>query len=118
MKYLLVFVLLLVCVYVSGCWETSEGERVGVITKFSHKGAIWSTWEGEMMLGSSNSGSTWQFALDNSSYRNENVQELVRKIQHYAETGERVKLTYKEEMITAPWRSGDTHLIQDVVSVK
>jgi hypothetical protein len=34
-----------------GCGEYSDGERVGTIQKFSRKGLIAKTWEGEMLLG-------------------------------------------------------------------
>jgi hypothetical protein len=115
MKKILLIIVLIICFGVSGCWEVSSGERVGIITKFSYKGVFWSTWEGEMMLGSSNSGSTWEFALDNKCHRGENLSELIKKIQMAADTGKRVKLIYKQEMVTAWWRSDNTHLIQNVI---
>lgn len=117
-KLLVAAVLLLCCTGLSGCWEVSDGERAGTIVKFSHKGLIWPTWEGGIMLGSSNSGLTQTFSLDNNHRRGENLDLLVSKLKRAAETGERVKITYKQEFITAPWRSGDTYLVQDVVFVK
>lgn len=50
MFFIFIFVVL------SGCWpkgciqDYSDGTRVGYIRKFSEKGLIWKSWEGEMML--------------------------------------------------------------------
>lgn len=53
---------------VCGCGEGySTGDRVGTITKFTHKGLFVSTWEGEMALGGLRTGASgaeanvWQF---------------------------------------------------------
>jgi hypothetical protein len=35
----------------SGCFDYSDGSRVGVVTKLSRKGLICKTWEGQMNLG-------------------------------------------------------------------
>src|SRR5262245_59606988 len=66
--------LLALCLLCGGCpwWSDttySEGERVGVIVKFSHKGVIWKSWEGEMHLGGARAGgdgavpNLWHFSL-------------------------------------------------------
>lgn len=48
----------------------SDGNRVGTITKFSHKGVLVKSWEGEMALGGFRSGrngsavaNLWQFTV-------------------------------------------------------
>ena len=104
-----------------GCWEISEGERYGEIVKFSHKGAFWRTWEGEMILGGGVTNATDQvfaFSIDNSSKRGENIKELSNSILEAQRSGMRVKLTYKQEMIAAPWRADTSYLIQTVELVK
>lgn len=101
----------------TGCWQVSEGERAGVVTKFSHKGAIWQSWEGELHYAGANGtivADSWEFALDNAAQRGENLQALVEKLTEAQRSGRRVKIVYKQEMATAPWRSGSPYLVQSV----
>jgi len=61
MKYAWILALLL-----TACGRGySEGERSGVIFKFSSKGLIWKSWEGEMNLGGMRGAvtNTWKFTL-------------------------------------------------------
>jgi hypothetical protein len=55
---------------VGGCDRGySEGDRAGVVVKFSKKGLIWKTWEGEMNLGGMRQSgtdtvvNTWGFSV-------------------------------------------------------
>lgn len=80
-------------------FSMSDGVRSGVLSKFSHKGYIFKTWEGELNEGF---GATkfFQFSvLDNDT----KVIEDLKKYQ-----GQYVKLEYKERIKTLPWW-GDTH---------
>ena len=43
--------ILILMVSLTGCGNYSNGNRVGNITKFSEKGIIWKTWEGQLHLG-------------------------------------------------------------------
>ncbi len=83
----------------------SEGERVGVIVKFSHKGVIWKSWEGEMQLGGvkpTEGGvvpNLWAFSL-----RRGEEEDLVQKVMAAQESGKRVKMRYRQALCWAPWR--------------
>lgn len=53
-----------------GCSENySNGERVGYLTKFSQKGLIYKSWEGELNLTQTgmNTSSTFAFSIDNDN---------------------------------------------------
>ncbi len=55
LRYLLAFVVVLVLAMVAWVWLTlswsySEGERAGYVQKFSHKGWLCKTWEGEIAM--------------------------------------------------------------------
>lgn len=105
-------------------FEYSKGARTGMINKFTEKGLIWKTYEGEMALegivsGENYSGANvWDFSLDNQSRHGENREELAKKIQSYLESGTKVKVTYVEPFTTWPWRSGTNYLIQSVEPIK
>ena len=105
-------------------FEYSKGARTGMINKFTEKGLIWKTYEGEMVLegmvsGENYSGANiWDFSLDRQARHRENTEELAKKIQDYLESGTKVKVTYIEPFTTWPWRSETNYLIQDVEPIK
>ncbi len=77
----------------------SEGVRSGELIKFSKKGVVFKTWEGEISKGF---GGTNVFAfsvLDSDPKVINDLKEL---------EGQYVKLTYEEKYKTFPWW-GDTH---------
>ncbi|MEL6132471.1 MAG: hypothetical protein AAFR59_03805, partial [Bacteroidota bacterium] len=74
----------------------SEGFRVGQVIKFSKKGKLLKTYEGEMNLGGVRTNADgdldaniWQFSI----YGGDN--ELREEVERAAERGYRVKLMYK-----------------------
>lgn len=105
-------------------YEYSKGMRTGMINKFSEKGLIWKTYEGQMALEGmvSNRGyagaNVWDFSLDRQKRHGENTEELAKKIQSYLESGTKVKVHYIEPFATWPWRGGTKYLIQKVESIK
>lgn len=76
----------------------SEGYRAGELVKFSHKGLIFKTWEGEISQGVSEA-QIFTFSVEDSEIE---VIQLLQDLQ-----GNDVKLTYKERFATFPWL-GDT----------
>ena len=76
----------------------SEGYRAGELVKFSHKGLMFKTWEGEISQGVSEA-QTFIFSVEDQE---KEVIQLLQDLQ-----GKDVKLTYKERFGTFPWL-GDT----------
>ncbi|MBL7885229.1 MAG: 6-phosphogluconate dehydrogenase [Flavobacterium sp.] len=76
----------------------SEGDRTGELIKFSNKGYIFKTWEGELSQGLSGNKIFTFSVLDND----EEVINDLKKLQ-----GQYVKVTYIERYKTFPWW-GDT----------
>ena len=74
--------------------DYSEGERIGFITKFSHKGRFWKSWEGELNLTQTgmNTSSLFDFSIDNDS-ESSNV---ISMIDSAVNNGWKVKLTYHQ----------------------
>ena len=88
-------------------WSYSEGERAGFLQKFSKKGWICKTWEGEILLSSMPGAIPERFAF---SVRDDRVaKDLV------AATGKRVVLTYAQHKGVPSDCFGETeHFIQKV----
>lgn len=88
---------------VSNC-TYSNGSRTGYINKFSEKGVVFKTHEGDltMTLGTNQKGigvNTWSFSV-----KDENIAYTVEEAM---ESGKKVKLTYEQKMTAVPWK-GDT----------
>ena len=100
----------------TACGDYSDGDRIGVIQKFSHKGFLVKTWEGDMLLGGivSHDSSTvdsggnvhtsvtmgtnvWSFTVENPA--------LVEQVQHYMNAGIPVRVTYHQELMASPFRT-------------
>ncbi len=72
----------------------SEGYRAGELVKFSHKGVIFKTWEGEISQGVSE-GQIFTFSVE------DHEKEIIKQLGDFQ--GAYVRLTYKERFKTFPW---------------
>jgi hypothetical protein len=92
----------------------SSGSRVGMIIKFSKKGTILKTYEGELSLGALSQGNDgeltekWGFSV----YRDDDA--IIRKINEAMDEGKDVRLHYKQKYFQFEWR-GDTEYFIDKV---
>ena len=88
-------------------WSYSEGERAGYLQKFSKKGWLCKTWEGEILLSSMPGAIPERFEF---SVRNDKIaQDLM------AATGKRVVLTYAQHKGVPSSCFGETeHFIEKV----
>jgi hypothetical protein len=79
----------------SSCTENySDGERIGFIPKFSERGLVYKSYEGELNLTQTgaNTSSTFAFSVDNDK----NNPELIAKVHKALLKGYKVKIHYKE----------------------
>ena len=92
----------------------SEGYRAGLLQKFSSKGTLFKTYEGEMILSSVQTNSNMAIASEKFffSVEDEEVAKKIEKMQ-----GENVVIHYSQKNATLPWR-GDTPYLVDSVSLK
>jgi hypothetical protein len=111
--FLIVFFLLFLGViwFVSTGYYSS-GDRAGTISKFSERGYLFKTWEGQLMEGgySGETGSLtprfWDFSTTEES--------VVNKIREALATGERVTLIYQEKFVKFPWNGDTKYMVTDV----
>ncbi len=110
-------------VALTGCFDYSDGDRIGTLTKFSRKGYFCKTWEGQMFLGgmrkqtnvssdgksttSSMVANTWDFTVENTAL----VQPLLKAL----EKGDPVHVRYNQEAITFCRSDGDNYFITAIV---
>ncbi|WP_052353965.1 hypothetical protein [Flectobacillus major] len=80
----------------------SEGERAGVVSKFSKRGVIFKTFEGELNVGAQGQvgnmvNNMWSFTV------NDNDQKVVQALETAMLTGKRVRLHYEQRYMKFSW---------------
>lgn len=103
----------------SGC-SRSEGSRAGIVTKFSHKGNLTKSWEGEMVMGGMRVGTdsegssmlqanVWQFTVTDPN--------IVEQVKEALRQGYRVELEYKQTMMHNPLKRDTSYTIIKVTPI-
>lgn len=117
MKY--VFMSLLALLLVGGAifwWKFyytySDGARSGMLQKLSHKGNLFKTYEGELVLSSVASTSNVALASEKFFFSVAN-DSIAKKMMEYE--GKRVKLQYQEKKGSLPWRGDSKYLVDGVM---
>lgn len=89
-------------------WSYSDGDRSGALYKFSHKGWLCKTWEGELNITPGAAAPTiWQFTV-----REDAVAKQINEV-----LGTRVVLHYSEHLGVPTSCFGDTRYFVDAVRV-
>jgi len=110
----LIIIFLAIFIYWKYFYTYSEGYRAGVLQKFSSKGMIFKTYEGEMILSSISS--TKEVALASEKFLFTMTNEaLVRQFDTLQ--GNMVIVHYKQKNGRLPWQ-GDTPYLVDSVKLK
>ena len=86
--FVAILIIGVIYVWVTLHWSYSEGERAGYLQKFSKKGWVCKTWEGEILLSSMPGAIPERFAF---SVRNDGVAKDLMSAM-----GKRVQLTYSQ----------------------
>ncbi len=90
----------------------SEGYRAGLLQKFSSKGSIFKTYEGEIILSSVQTTTNMAIASEKFffSVTEENVARKIEKLQ-----GENVVVHYTEKNGILPWRGETPYLVDSII---
>jgi hypothetical protein len=92
----------------------SNGNRYGLLQKFSHKGNIFKTYEGEMILSSVRGNNNVALASEKFFF-SVNKKDVAEKLSNMQ--GQYVTVHYKEKNGTLAWR-GDSKYIVDSVKAE
>jgi hypothetical protein len=82
----------------------SEGERVGVVQKFSKKGNVFKTYEGELLLTNGMNSEKFLFSVSEDS-----VASKLMSVE-----GQKVAIHYEQKHSTLPWRGETTYFVNSV----
>ena len=91
----------------------SDGERTGLLTKLSHKGNVFKTYEGEILIG--NFQQAPNVMVPEKFYfsvKNEKLADTLMKLQ-----GKIISLKYHQYRKTLPWRGESEYIVTDLQKV-
>ncbi len=110
---LVIFVVLAGVIYWKYYFTYSDGYRAGLLQKFSRKGTIFKTYEGEMILSSVESNRNTALASEKFffSVTDESIAQEMETNQ-----GKQVVVHYHQKNGALPWR-GDSEYVVDSVSI-
>ena len=116
LKWLLTLLIIFLCgfIYWKYYYTYSEGYRAGLLQKFSSKGALFKTYEGEMILSSVSSNRDVALASEKFLFSMTN-KSLVRQFDTLQ--GDIVIVHYRQKNGTLFWR-GDSEYLVDSVKIK
>jgi hypothetical protein len=109
------FVIVLVAAGV-GYWKYyftySKGNRSGILQKFSYKGNVFKTYEGELILSSIQTMGNMAIASEKFFF---SVEDKILADKMMSLEGRRVSLHYVEKKGTLPWRGDSKYIIDSVI---
>lgn len=111
----IIIVIFIIYIFVNITFTYSEGTRAGRLIKFSRKGYLFKTYEGELNLGGINSvnggvlvNNMWEFSVTDKV-----VGDTLLMLE-----GKDINLHYKEKISTLPWRGDTRYIVDRVVEVR
>jgi len=107
----LVVIFLVTFVYWKYFYTYSEGYRAGLLQKFSHKGAMFKTYEGEMILSSVASNSNVALASEKFLFSVTN-KAIIRQFDTLQ--GQTVIVHYRQKNAPLFWRGDSSYLVDSV----
>lgn len=111
----IIVVFLAVYIFINVSYTYSDGNRAGRLMKFSHKGYIFKTYEGELNLGGINAtnggvliNNIWLFSVVDKS-----VADSLLKLE-----GRDINVHYNQKISTLPWRGESEYIVDKVIEVR
>ncbi len=92
----------------------SDGDRAGTITKFSRKGFVFKTYEGELLQGGFSEGTGQLNAKEFLFSVSPGRDSVAKKIETALLTGKRVRLHYEEKYFRFFWMGDSKYYITNV----
>ena len=115
MIFLIIFLVLAIFIYWKYFYTYSSGNRFGLLQKFSHKGNLFKTYEGEMILSSVRSNNNVALASEKFffSVADDGVANQLMNLQ-----GQNVTVHYKEKKGVLFWRGETPYIVDSVIAVE
>lgn len=109
--FIILFLLLIAFIYWKYFFTYSEGNRTGLLQKFSYKGTIFKTYEGELILSSIRSQNNVALASEKFFF---SVKDKSTALKLENLQGHFVTVHYIMKNGTLPWRGDSRYLVDSV----
>lgn len=109
--FVILFILLIFLIYWKYFFTYSEGNRTGLLQKFSYKGTVFKTYEGELILSSIRSQANVAIASEKFFFSVRD-KETAKKLENLQ--GHFVTVHYKMKNGALPWRGDSKYLVDSV----
>ena len=118
-KFITIIIVSIIAIFSGWFWwkfyfTYSDGERSGLLQKFSRRGNVFKTYEGELVLNSLTANGSLSPYSTEKFYFSVADDSLGKVMQSHAYEGKRVVIHYNQKNGVLPWR-GDTEFIVDSV---
>jgi hypothetical protein len=110
----ILIVFLVIFIYFKYFFTYSEGYRAGLLQKFSNKGVVFKTYEGELILSSVSSTANVALASEKFQF---SVIKKNKDLKYDTLQGKNVIVHYIEKKGTVPWR-GDSRYLVDSIALR
>jgi hypothetical protein len=110
----ILIIFLVIFIYFKYFFTYSEGYRAGLLQKFSNKGVVFKTYEGELILSSVSSTANVALASEKFQF---SVIKKNKDIKYDTLQGKNVIVHYIEKKGTVPWR-GDSRYLVDSIALR
>lgn len=110
--FLIILVITSLFCYWKYFYTYSDGYRNGLLQKMSHKGNIFKTYEGELVLSSVASTTNVALASEKFFFSVAN-DSIAKSLQNFE--GKKVKVHYMQKNGTLPWRGDSEYIVDGVV---
>ncbi|HXD91925.1 MAG TPA: hypothetical protein VNX01_01860 [Bacteroidia bacterium] len=115
----IIFIIVFGFIYLATKLTYSEGDRAGTISKFSKKGFIFKTYEGELNVGAQGQvgnmqNNLWEFSVNGI----DNVEDLAKVLQDAMLSGKRVRLHYKQPYTKFFWMGDTEYFVTEIQEAK
>ena len=108
----IIILVLAVFIYWRYYYTYSDGNRTGLLQKFSHKGNIFKTYEGELVLSSIQSTGGVGIASEKFLF---SVAEDSLAVHMMNYEGHKVTIHYEQKNATLPWRGESEYIVDKVI---
>ena len=109
--FVILSLLLIALVYWKYFFTYSEGNRTGLLQKFSYKGTVFKTYEGELILSSIRSQNNVAIASEKFFFSVKD-KETAKKLENLQ--GHFITVHYKMKNGALPWRGDSKYLVDSV----
>lgn len=104
----------LITLFLSGCWTTEKGEKIGILVKSSKEGLFIKTNEAELIRGGMTDGSGG-FGTQKFDFTIED-EEMLEIANEALENSKKVKIKYHREFATL-WRCESNNYFLDSIEI-